>query len=111
MLQKINWLGFGGTGIPEALPRAIAELQGFTVSGPLAGVGANTFIAVPGIDPWDTVIKALLFTAGVPSDITGNVTVVDRRASATPMRLQQPPWPLASCRGTQPFRPSLMATW
>jgi hypothetical protein len=83
MLQKLNWLGFGGTGIPEALPRAIAELQGFTISGPLAGVGANAFIAVPGIDPWDTVMKALLFTAGVPSDITGNVTIVDRRASAT----------------------------
>jgi flagellin len=83
MLQKINWLGFGGTGMPEALPRAIAELQGFTVSGPLAGVGANTVIAIPGIDPWDTVIKALLFTAGVPSDITANVSIVDRRASAT----------------------------
>jgi hypothetical protein len=83
MLQRLNWLGFGGTGIPEALPRAIAELQGLTISGPLAGVAANTFIAVPGIDPWDTVLKALLFTAGVPSDITANVTVVDRRASAT----------------------------
>jgi hypothetical protein len=82
MLQKINWLGFGGAGIPTSLPRAIAELQGQTFS-LLAGAGANTAIAVPGIEAYDTVQKALLFSGGAFSDITANVTVIDRRATGT----------------------------
>jgi hypothetical protein len=83
-LQSIRELGFGGSGIPTSLPRAIAELQGLTISGPLTGVASGTAIAIAeGIEEWDTVIKALMFAGGVPSDITGNVTVVDRRAKLT----------------------------
>lgn len=82
-LQNIKSLGFGGAGIPTELPKAVAELQGLTISGPLTGVGSGTAIAVSGIESGMVVLKALLFTAGVPSDITGNVTIIDRRASAT----------------------------
>jgi hypothetical protein len=82
MLQNIARLGFGGLGIPTEMPKAIAELQGLTVN-VLTGVAANTQIAVPGIEAWDTILTAIMFAGGVPSDITGNASIVDRRASAT----------------------------
>jgi hypothetical protein len=82
-MQPIRYLGLGGAGIPDVLPKAIAELQGLTISGPLTGGGANTAIAVSGIELGMSILKALLYTAGVPSDITANISIVDRRASGT----------------------------
>ena len=83
-LETVGSLGYGGERLNTRLPRMVAELQGHTISGPLTGAAANTAILVAdGISVSDTVQKALMFAAGVPSDITSTITVVDLRASGT----------------------------
>lgn len=86
-------LGYGGSGLNTTLPGIIAELQGLTFSGPLAGVAANTAIAIAagftnsaaGIDIQDTILKALMVvtSTGVWTDITSTTTITDLRASGT----------------------------
>jgi hypothetical protein len=80
-LTSLSGLGFGGAGIPDAMPKAIAELQGQMFS-LVAGAAANTAIAIPGIEATDTVKTVLDLTtpATIPA---ANVTVIDRRASGT----------------------------
>ncbi len=86
MLQSIRNLGFGGSGIPDALPKALAELQGLTIS---LLTGAGSSVALSGIEAEDTIISAIAFGgSGSPngvgmSDVTANVTITDRRATGT----------------------------
>lgn len=83
-LEQVGSLGYGGERLNTRLPKIIAELQGFTVSGPLTGAGAGVPIVVPeGISTGDTILKNLMFTAGVPSDVTAATSVVDIRSSGT----------------------------
>ncbi len=83
-LEKVGPLGYGGERLNTRLPKILQELQGFTISGPLTGAAANTPIVVAdGIDIQDTIVKALMFASGVPSDITSTVSIVDLRASGT----------------------------
>jgi len=87
-------LGYGGAGLNDRLPKILAELQGLTISGPLAGAGASTAIAVPlttdsggtgGIEYTDTILKSFIQngTTALITDDTANVTIVDRRAKGT----------------------------
>jgi hypothetical protein len=100
---KVGSLGYGGQQLNHDLPQILIELQGLTVSGPLAGVGASAALAVAdngGIDIQDTLLKVLLFnpgsisqsgttpfavTAVAPSwtDITATTSIVDLRATGT----------------------------
>lgn len=83
-LETIKSLGNGGGFLNDKLPRILTELQQLTISGPLTGAAANTAITVPeGIDIQDTVVKALQFASGVPSDITSTISIVDSRATGT----------------------------
>jgi hypothetical protein len=85
-MLDINNIGYGGAYLNTKLPNILAELQGLTISGPLAGAAANTPIAVldgGGIEPQDTILKVLMFTAGVPSDITLDTTIVNPAAVGT----------------------------
>lgn len=83
-MEKIGSLGYGGQQLNDKLPRVLSELQGLTISGPLTGTTANTAIAVTeGIDVQDSILKVLMFAAGVPSDITSTTSIVDLRAKGT----------------------------
>lgn len=53
---------------------ALEELQSKTTT-VVAGTTADTNIAVAGIKTTDTIGSAIMFTAGVPSDITGTVSI------------------------------------
>lgn len=72
-------------GVSNEAQQVFAELQGLTISGPLAGAAAGTAIACTGIEIEDTIKKVLLedATSGVIADDTANVTIVDRRAKGT----------------------------
>lgn len=85
MLEYIGSLGYGGQWLNTKLPKALIELQGLKLSGPLAGVAANTAIAVTdGIEIQDTFVKVLGFsTANGFTDLTADTTIVDLRAQAT----------------------------
>jgi phage tail sheath gpL-like len=84
MLEQVKSLGYGGAFLNDKLPRVIAELQGYTISGPLAGVAANNAIAVTEAPEYqDTLQKVLMFAAGVPSDITSSTSIIDRRAAGS----------------------------
>lgn len=83
MFETLNQMGNGGAHLNTRLPKVLAELQGLTFD-VLTGAAANSQINVAsGIEIQDTIAKAIQFTAGVPSDCTANVTVVDRRAQGT----------------------------
>ena len=83
-LEVVKSLGYGGQHLNDVLPRALLELQGLTISGPLTGTTANTNIpVVEGIDLQDTPMKALQFASGVPSDITSTISITDNRPTGT----------------------------
>jgi hypothetical protein len=83
-LTNVGKLGYGGQNIHTTLPNTLLELQGHTISGPFAGVAANTPIPVPqGIDSQDTIQKVLTLNGGVLADVTANTTIVDLQATAT----------------------------
>lgn len=83
-LVNISGVGYGGSGIPDRVPKALAELQGLTISGPLTGDTAETDIEVAAIESEDTVLKALLLDGANPVvDLTDDISIVDRRASGT----------------------------
>jgi len=80
-MVNVSNLGFGGTGIPDALPQAVAELQGFrmiVVNGAVNG----TLMPVAGMDPEDTIAAVVDLTALASVDPT-TCTVGARNASAT----------------------------
>jgi hypothetical protein len=62
--------------------KALRELQGLNVS-VLTGANAATKIDLAAIRPEDTVVSAIMFTGGVPSDITNTHSIVDVRATGT----------------------------
>jgi len=81
-LKSLRNVGFGGAGGDADVPKVLAELQGLTVSGPIAGAGANASLVVAGIDSEDTIIKCLDLTT--PADVAvGTITILDRRAQGT----------------------------
>jgi phage tail sheath gpL-like len=85
MLTYVGSTGYGGQWLNTVLPKILLELQGLTISGPLAGAGANTAIAVTdGIDTQDTILKSLYFVAGSnPVDVTSSTSIVSLKATGT----------------------------
>ena len=81
-LESVTGLGIGGAGIHDRLPKILKELQGFTTT-LVAGAVANTKIDVAALRSEDTILAALKFDTGVPSDVLGTLTVEDVRASGT----------------------------
>jgi len=80
-MVNVRNLGFGGSGIPDTLPQAIAELQGMRQS-VVNGAAAGTVIVVPGMDPEDSVGAVVDLTTPATID-PATVTVAERNASAT----------------------------
>jgi hypothetical protein len=66
MLQSMLGVGSGGSGLVDALPAAVRELQSIATK-VVAGAAANTNIAVPGLADNGTVLSVVAFNAGVPS--------------------------------------------
>lgn len=80
-MVNVRNLGFGGTGIPDALPQAIAELQGLRLT-VVNGAAAGTVVPIPGMDPEDTIGAAVDLTGQV--DINpSTITLAERNAKAT----------------------------
>jgi hypothetical protein len=82
MFEKLDNLGYGGAHLNTRLPKALAELQGLTFTGPVAGALADTAIAVPSIEVQDTIAKVINMTDLVEVDLA-TVASVDRRAKGT----------------------------
>lgn len=81
MLNSLSNIGNDTASIAKAL----AELQGFTISGPITGAAAATAMAVTGIETEDT-IKAVIVqdtTSKTLTNDTANVSIVDRRSTGT----------------------------
>lgn len=78
-MVSIRNLGFGGSGIPDALPKAVAELQGlkFLV---VAGQSNGTVMVVPDMDAEDTIAAIINLTDNTNEDV-GITTIKSRRAS------------------------------
>lgn len=70
------------SGLHPQLPKVLRELQGLTIS-VLAGAAASTKLNLAAIRAEDTLVSVLLFSTGVPSDITGTTSISDLRASGT----------------------------
>jgi hypothetical protein len=87
-MVSLSNLGFGGSGGNTSLPKAIAELQGLTIS-LLTGAGAAAPISLPDIEGEDTILAAIAFGgAGSPDgvgmeDITADASIGARQASGT----------------------------
>jgi hypothetical protein len=79
-MVNVRNLGFGGSGIPDALPQAIAELQGMRLT-VVAGAAAGTVMPVPGMDPEDHIGSAVDLTGLV--DIPLNTLAIGSLAFAT----------------------------
>jgi len=80
-MVNVQNLGFGGSGIPDALPKAIAELQGMKMS-VVTGAAAGTVVAVPGMDPEDHIGAVVNLTDLV--DVAMNtISIKGRNAEAT----------------------------
>jgi len=75
-------LGYGGAGINDRLPKILAELQGQNVT-LVTGGTAGSALACGSIDHEDTIQSVIRFASGVPSDVTSEASIVDRRASGT----------------------------
>ena len=86
MLENIANLGIGGAGLQgqEAggAYAALKELQGLNIT-LLTGAAALTKLALAAIRPEDTIVAAINNNAGTLSDVTGTMTIVDPRATAT----------------------------
>jgi hypothetical protein len=80
-MVNIQNLGFGGSGIPDAMPKAIAELQNqrFSV---VTGAAAGTVVPVTGMDPEDAIGAIVNLTDLTSVDMT-TITVGKRNAKAT----------------------------
>lgn len=75
MKQLGSQFGSGGTGLYDGtLRKALLELQSLkTVV--IDGAAADTDIAVAGIKTTDTIQSAIMYDAGVPSDVKANVAI------------------------------------
>lgn len=76
-LEQNSELGNGGAGFhgkgPGSAAAMITELQGLAQA-VVAGAAANTNIPVTGIETEDTIVSAVMFTAGVPSVVPATIT-------------------------------------
>lgn len=80
-MVNVQNLGFGGTGIPDALPRAVAELQGMKLS-VVTGAAAGTVVPVAGMDPEDHIGAAVNLTDLVDVNVS-TLSIAGRNAQAT----------------------------
>lgn len=80
-LEALNGIGYGGVA-GQRLNIVLQELQSRTHV-ILAGTTAVTQIPLAGIEYTDTVQAVIRFNAGVPSDVTSEVSITDRRAVGT----------------------------
>jgi hypothetical protein len=81
MITMPNDLGSGAGNLPD-LYLILKEIQGLTVS-VLTGAAANTAIPLAAIRKEDTILSAINFASGVPSDVTGTATISETRATGT----------------------------
>lgn len=85
-LSQNTLLGQGGIGMhgtdERSAATAIKELQSLRVA-VVAGGAANAKLAVADIRTRDTILTALNNNAGVITDVTGTVSIVDLRATGT----------------------------
>ena len=77
-MVNVSNLGFGGTGIPDAMPKAIAELQGMKLV-VVDGAAAGTLMVVPGMDPEDH-IGSIVDLTGMASVDPATTTIGGRNA-------------------------------
>ena len=77
-----NQLGKGGVGIPDQIPAALKELQGFNVS-VVAGAAAASKMNVAALRSEDTLASVLAFNAGVPAEDKANCTISATKAYGT----------------------------
>lgn len=77
MKQLGSQFGSGGTGLYDGTLRdALLELRNLkTVV--IDGAAAETDIAVAGIKMTDTLQSAIMYDAGVPSDVTASVSITE----------------------------------
>lgn len=80
-MVNVQNLGFGGSGIPDAMPKAIAELQGLRLS-VVTGAAAGTVMTVPGMDQEDTIGAAVDLTTPASID-PATLSIASRNAQAT----------------------------
>lgn len=80
-MVNVQNLGFGGSGIPDAMPKAIAELQGMRMT-VVTGAAAGTVVPVTGMDPYDHIGAVINLTDLVDVALT-TITISARNASAT----------------------------
>lgn len=77
-LETNATLGNGGDGMqgsdPGSAAMMIRELQGLTTV-VVDGAAANTSIAVSGLGARDTIQSAIMYAAGVPSDIKASASI------------------------------------
>ncbi len=90
-LETNNSLGHGGNGFQGtgtgSAAKMIKELQGLTIEA-VAGAGADTDIAVTGIDTTDTLVAVINVTdgdnpAGISVTSTGNIQSTETTAGDT----------------------------
>jgi hypothetical protein len=80
-MVNVKNLGFGGTGIPDALPKAVAELQGMKMQ-VVTGAAANTVVPVSGMDPEDHIGSVVNLTDLVDVALS-TISIAERNAKAT----------------------------
>jgi len=80
-MVNVQNLGFGGSGIPDALPKAVAELQGMKMQ-VVDGAAAGTVVPVAGMDPEDHIGAAIDLT-GLATINIGTLSIAERNAKAT----------------------------
>jgi hypothetical protein len=80
-LTSLNGLGYGGAA-GQRLNMVLQELQAVKTA-VLTGAAAATAIALPTAEYTDTILSVIRFAAGVPSDVTAEASIVDRRATGT----------------------------
>lgn len=80
-MVNVSNLGLGGSGIPDALPKAIAELQGMELDLVTGAAGGST-VVVEGMDPEDH-IKSIINLTDLAAVDMSTITIVSRNALAT----------------------------
>ena len=78
-MVNVRNLGFGGSGVSDTLPQAIAELQNMRMS-VVNGAAAGTVVPIPGMDPEDHIGSAVDLTTPATID-PATLTVQGRNAS------------------------------
>ncbi len=80
-LVSLRNLGYAGPA-GDPVVKALAELQGLTITGPVTGATGGSAIAVVGIEPEDTILNITNLTDLTAVNLA-HVTIADRRAVGT----------------------------